>query len=204
MASSFNPKIYWIEQGNTYIYEHPPEGERGEKLILDTLAKIDFQSLLEMGCGYGRYLKCIAERFPQVRLTGVDISPTQIDEAKRYLINYPQIQLEETDGLHLPYSDKCFDISFTYGCMIHVPQRYVQSFFKEICRVTRRKGLFLESSQIKRLAIKRMLIPAVVWYSHDYDTLFRHFQRPYQIVKEWEFTNVIERLYLVDFTSDGK
>lgn len=199
LVIGFDPKRYWTERGHTYVCEHPPRGARREDLILATLAKIDFESLLDIGCGYGRYLKCIANRFPQAILTGVDISPTQIAEAKRYLLEYPEIQLRETDGLHLDYIDKSFDISFTYGCMIHVPGHQIQSFFKEICRVTRNKGLFMEGSHKRRITVKRILSPPVVWYSHDYEALFRNFQRPYEIVEEWKSNGIVERAYLVDF-----
>ncbi len=88
-AVGFDPKRYWTERGRTYIREFPPGGSRSEELILDTLAKIKFQTLVEIGCGYGRYLKCIAERFPGTRLAGIDISPTQISEARKYLVDHP-------------------------------------------------------------------------------------------------------------------
>jgi SAM-dependent methyltransferase len=202
LALTFNPKQYWTEKGLTYVREYPPEGSRGEELILATLAKFDFQSLVDIGCGYGRYLKAIADRFPDVKLAGVDISPTQIVEAKKFLSAYPVIDLRETDGLHLPYPDKSFDVSFTYGCMIHVPPRAIRPFFKEVYRITRYKGVFLESSR-NRLSAKRLLSPSVVWYSHNYSSLFRSFHRPHEINEDWQEqrNGIVGRMYIVDFAS---
>lgn len=200
LAMRFNPKQYWTERGRTYIAEYPPGGSKTKEVILATLATIEFESLLDVGCGYGRYLKCIADRFPGAKLAGVDISPTQIAEAKRYLLGYPEIELRETDGLRLSCGDKSFDLSFTYGCMKHVPKDRIHSFFKELCRVTRHKGLFIEASRKGRRTLKQILIPEMVWYSHKYDELFRHFRKPHEIVAEWEpAPGLVERLYLVDF-----
>lgn len=200
MALTFDPKQYWIEKGRTYINEYPPGGQRCEELILATLATIEFESLLDVGCGYGRYLKCISDRFPEVKLAGVDISPTQLTEAKRYLLDHPEIELIEIDGLHLPYGDRSFDVTFTYGCMIHVPKNRIYDFFKELYRVTRHKGFYIESSRLGKRKLKHYLSPPVIWYSHNYDSLFRHFQRSYEVIAEWEpAPGYVERLYVVDF-----
>lgn len=156
------------------------------------------------GCGYGRYCKYIAEHFSGKRIAGVDISPTQIAQAKKYLREHADIELQEIDGEHFPYSDKSFDISFTYGCMIHVPYNKIHSFFEELCRVTWGKGLYIESNRQEGKTLRQMLSPLVIWYSHNHDKLFRHFHRPYEIVAEWEpASGYVERLYLVDFTKDS-
>ncbi len=50
----------------------------GMKLVLDQLAQADFDSLLDVGCGDGRFLREVAERFPGRRLLGVDASPRAV------------------------------------------------------------------------------------------------------------------------------
>lgn len=192
---TFDPKRYWIERGLTYINQYPPVEEGTDLMYLKILAGVGFNSLIEIGCGYGRRLRRIAESFPHSRLVGVDISSTLIFKAREYLKDHPEIELRETNGLHLPYADKSFDISFTYGCMIHVPKSGLFPFFQEVCRVTREKGLFLESSnQVERRWFKP---PAVYYYAHNYEQLFSQFKKHYVIVAEIE-TNIRERLYLVD------
>jgi ubiquinone/menaquinone biosynthesis C-methylase UbiE len=115
-------------------------------------------------------------------------------------LSHPEIRLDENDGQKLNYTDKSFDVSFTYGCMIHVSNKKIEPFFKEICRVTRGKGLFIEASEKGNFPLKHLIMPPVVWYSHDYEALFRRFNKPYEIITEWEDRDIIERLYLVDFS----
>ena len=57
----FDPKKYWTEEGLIYIRAHPPGGQRGEELVLNTLEILDFESLLDIGCGFGRYLSRVVE-----------------------------------------------------------------------------------------------------------------------------------------------
>jgi ubiquinone/menaquinone biosynthesis C-methylase UbiE len=200
LAGGYNPKKYWNKQGKGYFKQHPPIGERGESMLINTLVALKFTSLVDIGCGYGRYLKVIANKFPSVQLIGTDISSTQINEAKKYLLEYSQISLFETDGIKMPFKDKVIDISFTLGCIMHVPPYMLNSFFAEVIRITKDKGLFYESSFIRR-PLSRFLTPSVVWYSHNYDKLFNRFSLPYKIIAETKQKNIVERFYLVDFAA---
>lgn len=57
--------------------------------------------LLDLGTGPGLALKLWAERYPQGRLTGVDLMPYMLEKAREYLAGYPQVQLLKAD-LHDP------------------------------------------------------------------------------------------------------
>lgn len=54
----------------------------GIELVISKLNEIDFDSLLDVGCGDGRLLREAAKRFPSVDALGVDFSRTAIELAK--------------------------------------------------------------------------------------------------------------------------
>jgi SAM-dependent methyltransferase len=172
----YEPKAYWTERGRSYKREFHARFERAQReaggdrnitLLLETLAAEPFGSFLDVGCGYGLYLKAVEGAFPdRERIEGCDISPTQLSEARRFLGPATRVRLTEVDGLVLPYEDDAFDVSFTYGVCIHVPDERIDGFLGEILRVTRSTYLSLESS-LPRAA------RAPQYFAHDYTALFR-------------------------------
>jgi len=170
-----NPKEYWTKRGGEgWFKQYPPDIPRNSDLIIRTIKKLKIQSLIDIGCGYGRYLKSIREECPNIRLCGVDISPTQIEQARQYCQSYPDIQFAEINGIHLPFNENEFDVAFTYGCMIHVPYNKIESFFSEVMRIARKYGIFLESSVAE---------PPYYLFSHDYERLFSKFDLEYDVIK---------------------
>lgn len=74
------------------------------------------ERLLEIGCGVGAVLAQIARSHPQARLSGIDISPEQIEGAQGYLdgLGLGQgstnpVELVVGDGAALPWADGHFD-----------------------------------------------------------------------------------------------
>ncbi|MGQ9662517.1 MAG: class I SAM-dependent methyltransferase [Kiritimatiellia bacterium] len=51
------------------------------RLILQLIAPLDFESVLDVGCGQGALLVELEKRFPQVKLYGVDLSSRAIELA---------------------------------------------------------------------------------------------------------------------------
>lgn len=91
--------------------------------------------IAELGCGKGRFLRHMMERFPTVRLTGVDISPAM-------LARLPEgVHALEGSLLRVPAADGAFDGAFAVESLEHslLPERAVA----ELCRVVRPGGRLL-------------------------------------------------------------
>jgi ubiquinone/menaquinone biosynthesis C-methylase UbiE len=54
---------------------------------------------LDLGCGAGRMLPALARRFE--RVTGVDVSPEMLGQARQLLADEPRVALQLTDGRSL-------------------------------------------------------------------------------------------------------
>lgn len=78
---------------------------------------------LDVGTGTGAVARLISERWPAAEVTGVDVSPGMIEEARRL----GSERYEVGDASALPYEDASFDL-VTLNNMI--------PFFDELARVT--------------------------------------------------------------------
>jgi ubiquinone/menaquinone biosynthesis C-methylase UbiE len=82
---------------------------------------------LDVGTGTGAVARLLSERWPSAEVTGVDVSPGMIAEARRL---GPE-RYDVGDASALPYDDAAFDL-VTLNNMI--------PFFDELARVTARGG----------------------------------------------------------------
>ena len=84
----------------------------------------DVQRVLDVGTGSGAVARLLSERWPGAQVTGVDVSPGMVEEARRLGSGE---QYDVGDASALPYPDASFDL-LTLNNMI--------PFFDELARVT--------------------------------------------------------------------
>jgi ubiquinone/menaquinone biosynthesis C-methylase UbiE len=66
------------------------------------------ERVLDVGCGTGVLLERIVDRYPDVRVTGVDLSPAMLAQARHRLP--PRVTLEVADAEALPFPGNSFDL----------------------------------------------------------------------------------------------
>ena len=76
-------------------------------------------NLLEIGCGVGAELNLLRERWPSVKLTGLDRSASHLAAGRARLPK--DIELVEGDATALPFPDRSFDRVITIWMLEHVP-----------------------------------------------------------------------------------
>ena len=170
---NYKPRKFWNAMvGIEYYNKFPPIGERYENIILEKIENIKPTTIIDIGCGYGRYLKYINNHFSDIELTGVDISYKQIEQATEYCKFNPNIKLMVIDGKTLPLKNKSFDLTITLGCLSAIPYNRIAAFYKEIKRVTSTFGLFLECNKPEKY--NNILTSKKYWFYHNYQVLFRN------------------------------
>jgi ubiquinone/menaquinone biosynthesis C-methylase UbiE len=75
-------------------------------------------SLLEVGCGNGYLLQALRERFPALRLVGVDFSPDMLEVARRRGVERCELRREDVRSLGI--GDGEFDVVVSERCLINL------------------------------------------------------------------------------------
>ena len=78
---TYKPVSYWKEQGKTYYqnFTYTPQFASQEYSLMNLLDTLDFRSVLELGCGFGRITRLISKDFPLIEdYVAVDISVDQL------------------------------------------------------------------------------------------------------------------------------
>jgi SAM-dependent methyltransferase len=86
--------------------------------------------VLDYGCGEGRYLDIIRERFPSAQLVGSDISQVALEHAGRRLPDVGWVLMEDE---RVPESDGAFDLIISVEVLEHVAD--VERATRELGRV---------------------------------------------------------------------
>jgi len=190
----FNPANYWEKNGGKHYFDtfHSDDGDRNEKFFLNYINKYKPKRIIDVGCGYGRYLKAIKNKFPKIELVGIDISKSQIAFAKQYLSD-DSIKLLVNDTSNINFEDKYFDLALTYSLWAHIPPKNFDAAFNEVKRISK-KGYFLEFDRSfenkKALKIKSNHV-----FNYTFETLFQKYLISKTLIKYSQG----DTLYHLDF-----
>lgn len=104
-------------------------------------------SILEVGCGYGPNLYLLAQKFPNIALTGIDINSPSIQEGNKFLtkekISNVKLSIGKVNELN-KFQDKSFDIVFTDALLIYIGPDKIKKTIQEMLRITRRALILVE------------------------------------------------------------
>jgi ubiquinone/menaquinone biosynthesis C-methylase UbiE len=101
----------------------------GDRLVAEALDRVPAATqALDVGTGTGRGAEALVRRFPEAEVSGVDVSPGMIEEARRRV---PGASFDVGDAARLPFGDGSFDL-VTHTNMI--------PFLDEVARVLRPGG----------------------------------------------------------------
>ena len=91
-------------------------------------ADIDFTTtrhLLEVGCGVAAQSEILLRRFPELRITGVDLNARQLEAARTHMATLPWLaerwEAIQADAGDLPFEPRRFDGAFLCWILEHVP-----------------------------------------------------------------------------------
>lgn len=142
--------------------------------LLDTLAcngiDVALHSALEFGCGVGRLLVPLAERFQSV--VGLDVSSVMLAESKSQLLRrgLTNFELIQTNG-EVPSLPTKFDFIVTYAVLQHLPHSQALQTIDAILRMLRPSGVvvihFLSGRRVSltvRIVDKiQAIAPPILW-----------------------------------------
>jgi SAM-dependent methyltransferase len=157
------PRDYWTLRGGIdYFREQEGQATRADRAewMADRIASYRPDSVLEIGCGYGKQLRALRRRL-DVPLVGIDFSPTQLGQARDYLHDLDGIKLVLGSGDRLPFVDGAFDLVLTSAVILHNPPKVAERIRCEVIRVARRFAAHNEDTDV---SYNRYGYDTAAWY----------------------------------------
>jgi len=110
--------------------------------LLSDIALNPHMRVLELGCGLGRLLKPLAQKYA-CSFCGIDLSQDILAYAKDSLEGLENVFLKQNDGVTIPFEDESFDFCFSVCVFQHIGLREVQKkYVREAYRVLKPGGVF--------------------------------------------------------------
>jgi len=136
---TYNPQTYWDKRASEWIKSHEVDTYLAAQYpVLDFIKDFDIKSIIELGCGQGRWAKI----FDKYKFTGMDISGK--------LINYCKEQYPDSKFIVDKVEDfepkKKYDLVFTHTLLENIP---VKTYKKAIPKIKKMADRFLFLEAVK-------------------------------------------------------
>lgn len=133
---------YWAnpQQADGTFSDFAQAAENLTRLLCDAAQIQPGMAVLDCGCGFGGTLASLNERHSPIQLTGLNIDPRQLDQARQRVQPRSEntIDFVQGDACVLPFPDHSFDVVTAVECIFHFPSR--AAFFSEAARVLKPGG----------------------------------------------------------------
>ena len=96
---------------------------------------------LDVGCGTGRLLAALHGAWPGLRLTGIDLSPPYLAEARRLIGRTARVKLDQAAAETLPFDEASLDLVISSFLMHELPKDIRAKALAEMARVVKPGGL---------------------------------------------------------------
>jgi SAM-dependent methyltransferase len=144
---------YWKEVEGPHYFEYWKKNFENKGIwkiqevkFIEHLKNIEFDSVLEYGCGYGRILKLVEDTFPDVLIYGCDLSKHQIINGIKYLGNNSKCQLFTIEDITIPLGDNNFDLVYTVDVLLHQTPDLIDNVRNELYRVSKKYIVLFEGT----------------------------------------------------------
>ena len=127
--------------------------------LLEEFIPVDYlepgMRLLDSGCGGGHLLATMAQRFPELQMTGIDLSDRMVERSGRVTANFSNVTVRQGNALELPFEPETFDMAISMASIKHWPDQ--QQGVSEMRRVLKPGGRFM-IMEADRLCSRRAAI----------------------------------------------
>lgn len=147
------------------------------------------ETLLDLGCGSGLELDPIFRRFPNLRVTGVDLSGEMLALLKQ---KHPQraLTLVQADYFCYDFGESQFDSAVSFETLHHFTSEKKATLFSRLCRSLKPGGVYLECDYIARTQAIEDLVFAECARRRRRDSIpedvFVHFDTPLTLEHEMD------------------
>ena len=168
---TYQPYQYWYKRGKKYQdeFEYSEFFKLQEKVFLNVLKDLSFESVLEFGCGFGRMTKLISENFPIKKYVAFDLSSHQIQNAKKNCSSF-DVNFYVNTIQDFKLKEK-FDLVFGSEVLLHVKPQEVKQEVKHLLNYSNKNMLNIDffPDEISNNLAKHNFI-------HPYEKIYLEFE----------------------------
>jgi ubiquinone/menaquinone biosynthesis C-methylase UbiE len=151
----------WLTEESAQLYDTQVEvlfggaADAMRRIALGSLARAlrgrdqRHVKLLDAACGNGRFLAQILNAFPRMPVTGLDLSPAYIAEAKHRLEPWSQVELMTGAVEQAPFEDATFDAMTCVYLFHELPPRIRRDVARELARIIKPGGVFVFADSLQ-------------------------------------------------------
>jgi len=168
--------VRWGYEYISYIY-----------FVINRLNELNFDSLIDVGCGDGKLLNEIYNKYPQKLLFGIDYSKRAIKYA---ILMNPNLRYICGDILEGKFIKNQFNVVTLIEVLEHIYPYYIDNFIKALYNLTKTQGSLIITVPTKNIETHEK------HYQHfNVDNLIELFE-PYYKISEIKFINKISKIEL--------
>ncbi|MDB5880443.1 MAG: SAM-dependent methyltransferase, partial [Ramlibacter sp.] len=109
-----------------------------ELTLLGELVPLGGQRIIELGCGNAHLARTLLARFPESRVTGLEVDERQ--HAKNLASPQAGLEFIAAGAQAIPFPDGSFDLALMLKSLHHVPRDSMTQALGEVARVLRSGG----------------------------------------------------------------
>ena len=165
MTETYDPIQFWKKEGKDYYknFEYNEQFAIQEDKLIQLLDTLEFKSVLELGCGFGRITGFISGCYRLDKYTAIDISPDQIKTARE--ICPSNIEFICTDILGYEPKQK-FDLVVAVEVLMHQLPSQIHDIIDKMIMWSNKHVVNLDYFANEELADYN--------FSHDYLELYHY------------------------------
>lgn len=132
-----NEEQYWLKRGKHFFYEKRPKYVwKTIKTLMTFLKTLSFDTVFELGCGYGAVTKLILQQFPDVKIQAIDISPDQIRFARKY-VDSDRVKFDVGTIHDFDFSENEYDLVIAVLVLMYIPFHDIEKVVMKMVRMSK-------------------------------------------------------------------
>jgi ubiquinone/menaquinone biosynthesis C-methylase UbiE len=133
---------FWDEYAGDYdsIFAKDPMYADAMRMMLERMGDAGRKRVLDLGCGTGRLVQLIAERFPDAEVYGVDPSGRMVEVCAERFKELPNVHIAEGTATWIPCPTGHLHCVLSNLALHHVPPQARPDCAREMARVLQKGG----------------------------------------------------------------
>jgi tRNA (cmo5U34)-methyltransferase len=144
MSGSEWKQPQWAEDWPSFR-EGLPHAADAERLLVGSLLPSRANRILDLGCGDGRMIAVLRERWPNTAAIGLDLSPGLVEAARERFGSAAEVRIEMHDLMQpLPDDLGPLDVVVSALALHHLPDKRKRELFAEVFDRLQPNGVFYD------------------------------------------------------------